>query len=87
MREGRIESWQEVDFFGGTRIAGNVYECEAFGEGEEMFTSPIVKYHGVMGKLIVETQSGSMYRLGVPANKDRTVQEIFESYVEAPETD
>lgn len=77
MRKGRLENWQTVDFFGQTRLAGNIYECDAFEEGEVMITSGFVKYHTVMGQTVAETQSGSMYMLGKPAEKDRTVKEIF----------
>lgn len=58
-------------------MAGNVYECEAFEEGEEMVTSPIVSYHTKMGQLFIETQSGSWYKLGTPSKQDRTAEEIF----------
>jgi hypothetical protein len=76
MRKGRIENWQEIDFFRQVRIAGNVYECDAFEEGEIMFTNGVVEYHTVMGQLVVETKSGSMYHLGKPALKPRTLKEI-----------
>lgn len=81
MRKGRIENWQEINFFGGTRIFGNIYECDAFQEGEEMFTSEVVKYHTVMGQTVVETRSGSMYHLGAAATKERTMQEIVQGAI------
>lgn len=80
MRKGRIENWQEINLLGGTRILGNVYESDAFEEGEEMFTSLIAKYHNVLGSLVVETTSGSMYHLGKPADKPQTLKEVFAKY-------
>lgn len=81
MRKGRIEDWQEINFFGHKRVFGKVYECDAFEEGEEMFTSQIVTYHTIMGSTVVETQSGSMYHLGKPAEKQETFQEIIKRFL------
>lgn len=81
MRNGRVENWQELECFGGTRLFGNVYECDAFSEGEEFISSIIVKYHNIMGQPVVETQSGSMYHLGQPAANDKTFEEIIKGYL------
>lgn len=77
MRKGRIENWQELKALGGIRIFGNVYECDTFEEGEEMFTSILVRYHSVLGSLMAETQSGSMYHLGKAKDKPETLKEIL----------
>jgi hypothetical protein len=82
MRKGRIENWQEVEFFKQTRIYGNVYECDAFEEGEGMMTNELVKYHAVFGTTVAETRSGSMYTLGKPADTPRTLKEIFAEYAD-----
>jgi len=81
MRKGTIENWQEVDVFGTTRIAGHVYGCGSFREGTEFITSPVIKYHTIMGQMIVETESGSMYQLGKPAEQDRTFKEIVSDHL------
>ena len=82
MSSGRLEQWQTLDFMGCTRLFGYVYERDAAEEGEEWITSELVKYHTVMGQMIAETQSGSMYQLGTPAEKDRTPKEIFTSLMD-----
>jgi hypothetical protein len=81
MRKGRIENWQELELFGRTVVTGNIYGCEKFEDGEEMWTSGIVEYRNMIGQTVVETQSGSVYHLGEPAEKDRTLQEIFQDAV------
>jgi len=80
MRKGRIEDWQEFNFFGQTRIAGRIYGCDKFEDGEEMFTNEVVKYHTIMGQLVVETKSGSMYHLGKPAESERTLADMVKDY-------
>lgn len=82
MRKGRLENWQEVDFSGQTRIYGNVYECDAFEEGEGMITNELIRYHTVFGTTVAETRSGSMYTLGKPAESRRTLKEIFAEYAD-----
>jgi len=80
MRKGKLENWQEVQWGRQIRIHGNVYGCDSFQTGEEMITNEVVEYHGVMGSLIVETRSGSMYTLGTPADRERTLEEIFAEF-------
>jgi len=80
IRKGRLEEWQEINLFGKIRMTGFVYECDTFDEGEETFTSGIVKYHSVMGKLFIETESGSSYELGTPVAKDKSIEEIINNY-------
>ena len=86
MRKGRIENWQEIQVFGGTRIFGNVYECDAFEDGEEMITSELVKYHNILGSLVAETRSGSMYHLGKPVENPETLKEIMAKHIGQPQT-
>lgn len=81
MRKGRIEDWQEISFFSQKRIFGKVYECDAFEEGEEMFTSEVVAYHNTFGSTVVETKSGSMYHLGKKAEKEETFKEIVKRFL------
>ena len=79
-RKGTIENWHEVNWFKQTRVVGNVHDCDAFEEGEQMMTSEIVKYDTVFGQLVVETASGSIYILGIPAKEDKTIEQVFSEY-------
>ncbi len=67
--KGRIEEWLEINLFGKQRVAGFVYECEGFDDGDELITSPIDDIYQIGEQLFLDTESGSTYKLGKPAQE------------------
>lgn len=82
MRKGRLENWQEISWCGHIRIAGYIHgmtgeHSDEFKEGSMMTTNRVAKRHTFMGQTVVETDSGSLYELGVPADISKTAQDVI----------